>query len=114
MALMTNRRIRHDPVVENDGRLYGIVSIGGVVKHRLDEIRGEAEAMWEYISGSRWSRSRCNSFFRAVGTAAGEMAMTTGKSFDYQQALDDPCRICGQPGNVLTHADLDARQKREI
>jgi hypothetical protein len=42
------------------------------------------------------------------------MAMTTGKSFDYQQALDDPCRIFGQPGNVLTHPDLDARQKREI
>jgi CBS domain-containing protein len=53
MALMTNRRIRHVPVVEHDGRLGGIVSIGDVVKHRLDEIRGEAEAMREYISGSR-------------------------------------------------------------
>ena len=53
MALMTNRRIRHVPVVEHDGRLCGIVSIGDVVKHRLDEIRGEAEAMWEYISGVR-------------------------------------------------------------
>jgi hypothetical protein len=42
------------------------------------------------------------------------MAMTTGKSFDYRQALDDPCRIFGQPGNVLTHPDLDARQKQEI
>jgi CBS domain-containing protein len=53
MALMTNRRIRHVPVVEHDGRLCGIVSIGDVVKHRLDEIRGEAEAMREYISGAR-------------------------------------------------------------
>ena len=53
MALMTNRRIRHVPVVEHDGRLGGIVSIGDVVKHRLDEIRGEAEAMREYISGAR-------------------------------------------------------------
>ena len=40
--------------------------------------------------------------------------MTTGKSFDYQQALGDPCRIFGEPGNVLSHPDLDATQKREI
>jgi CBS domain-containing protein len=51
MALMTERRIRHIPVVQEDGRLYGIVSIGDVVKHRLDEIQSEAEAMREYISG---------------------------------------------------------------
>ena len=43
MALMTNRRIRHVPVVEHDGRLCGIISIGDVVKHRLDEIQREAE-----------------------------------------------------------------------
>jgi CBS domain-containing protein len=53
MALMTNRRIRHVPVVEHDGRLCGIVSIGDVVKHRLDEIQREAGSMREYISGSR-------------------------------------------------------------
>jgi CBS domain-containing protein len=53
MALRTKRRIRHVPVVEHDGRLCGIVSIGDVVKHRLDEIQGEAEAMREYSSGSR-------------------------------------------------------------
>ena len=52
MALMTNRRVRHIPVVETDGRLCGIVSIGDVVKHQLDEIQREAEAMREYISGS--------------------------------------------------------------
>ena len=53
MALMTNRRIRHVPVVEHDGRLCGIISIGDVVKHRLDEIQREANAIREYISGSR-------------------------------------------------------------
>lgn len=52
MATMTNRRIRHVPVVDGDGRLCGIVSIGDVVKHRLDEIGREAEAMREYISGA--------------------------------------------------------------
>ena len=48
-----NRRIRHGPVVEHDGGLCGIVSIGDVVNHRLDDIQREAESMREYISGSR-------------------------------------------------------------
>ena len=49
LALMTERRFRHVPVVEN-GVLTGIVSIGDVVKSRLDGIAGEAEAMRDYIS----------------------------------------------------------------
>lgn len=49
LALMTERRFRHLPVVE-DGALVGIVSIGDVVKSRLDGIAGEAEAMRDYIS----------------------------------------------------------------
>ena len=53
MALMTQRRVRHIPVVDDGGRLCGIVSIGDVVKHRLDEIQREADAMREYIGGSR-------------------------------------------------------------
>ena len=52
MALMTDRRIRHVPVVEEDGRLCGIVSIGDVVKHRLDEIQSEADALREYITNA--------------------------------------------------------------
>lgn len=51
MRLMTDRRIRHVPVVDGDGLLAGIISIGDVVKHRLDEVQREAEAMREYISG---------------------------------------------------------------
>jgi CBS domain-containing protein len=51
MALMTQRRIRHVPVVE-DGRLCGMVSIGDVVKHRLDEIEGEAAALREYVTSA--------------------------------------------------------------
>ncbi len=49
LALMTERRFRHLPVVEN-GVLAGIISIGDVVKSRLDGIAGEAEAMRDYIS----------------------------------------------------------------
>ena len=38
MALMTDRRIRHVPVLEKDGRLCGMISIGDVVKQRLREM----------------------------------------------------------------------------
>lgn len=48
LALMTRRRIRHLPVVES-GEMCGFISIGDLVKARLDEIEHEAEAMREYI-----------------------------------------------------------------
>ena len=48
LELMTRRRIRHLPVVE-DGRLIAFVSIGELVKYRLELIEHEAEAMREYI-----------------------------------------------------------------
>ena len=51
MALITDRRIRHVPVVEG-GRLCGMVSIGDVVKQRLDEIEGEAAALREYVTSA--------------------------------------------------------------
>jgi len=51
MAEMTNRRIRHLPVVRNK-RLVGIVSIGDVVKSRLDEIEYEAHSMRSFIAGA--------------------------------------------------------------
>lgn len=50
LALMTKRRIRHLPVVTN-GELVGIVSIGDLVKHRIERIEAEAEAMRSYIQG---------------------------------------------------------------
>lgn len=51
LALMTARRIRHLPVL--DGRkLVGIVSIGDLVKHRMDRIEQEAEAMRSYIQSA--------------------------------------------------------------
>jgi CBS domain-containing protein len=48
LALITQRRVRHLPVVSG-GRLVGIVSIGDLVKHRLERIEEEAAAMREYI-----------------------------------------------------------------
>jgi CBS domain-containing protein len=50
MRVMTERRIRHVPVVE-DGVLVGIVSIGDVVKRRLGELEDERTALSQYISG---------------------------------------------------------------
>jgi CBS domain-containing protein len=51
LALMTRQRIRHLPVVEGE-QLIGIVSIGDLVKHRMDRIEAEAEAMRSYIQGA--------------------------------------------------------------
>ena len=48
LAMMTQRRIRHLPVVSG-GELVGIVSIGDLVKHRMEQIEEEAEAMRTYI-----------------------------------------------------------------
>ncbi|QKR98798.1 CBS domain-containing protein [Sphingomonas sp. CL5.1] len=48
LSLMTRRRIRHLPVVE-DGRVIGIVSIGDLVKYRIEKIEADAAAMREYI-----------------------------------------------------------------
>ena len=51
MELMTDRRIRHLPVVDERGQLCGIVSIGDVVKARLAELELENRALADYISG---------------------------------------------------------------
>lgn len=48
LALMTRRRIRHLPVIENEN-MIGFISIGDLVKSRLEEVQHEAEAMREYI-----------------------------------------------------------------
>jgi CBS domain-containing protein len=48
MATMTARRIRHLPVVE-EGQLLGIISIGDVVKSRLDEAAHEVDSLREYV-----------------------------------------------------------------
>jgi CBS domain-containing protein len=51
LALMTQRRIRHLPIVDG-GQLKGIVSIGDLVKHRMESIEAEAEAMRAYIQSA--------------------------------------------------------------
>ena len=51
MALMTDNRIRHLPVVDH-GKLVGMISIGDVVKFRIEAIEREAADMKAYIAGS--------------------------------------------------------------
>jgi CBS domain-containing protein len=48
MEIMTNRRIRHVPVVE-DGKLVGIVSIGDVVKHKMSQLEFERDQLDSYV-----------------------------------------------------------------
>ena len=48
LALITQKRVRHLPVV-SAGQLVGIVSIGDLVKHRIERIEFEAQAMRDYI-----------------------------------------------------------------
>lgn len=48
LSLMTRRRFRHLPVIDG-GRMVALVSIGDLVKYRIDAIESEAEAMRSYI-----------------------------------------------------------------
>jgi CBS domain-containing protein len=51
MQTMTEGRFRHLPVLR-DGKIAGIVSIGDVVKHRLDELEAETHQLQDYIAGT--------------------------------------------------------------
>jgi len=51
LSLMTRRRIRHLPVIEG-GMVIGMVSIGDLVKYRIDRIEADAEAMRSYIQSA--------------------------------------------------------------
>ncbi|HBJ72966.1 MAG TPA: hypothetical protein DDY88_04490 [Actinobacteria bacterium] len=50
MEVMTNQRVRHLPIVDESLALVGLVSIGDLVKHRLDQLEGERTALMEYIT----------------------------------------------------------------
>lgn len=52
LSMMTQRRIRHLPVVDRSGALVGLVSIGDLVKFRMDKIEAEAAAMRNYIQSA--------------------------------------------------------------
>lgn len=52
MVLMTQKRIRHVPIVDEQGQLISIVSIGDVVKNHISEIDSERTALIDYVKSS--------------------------------------------------------------
>jgi CBS domain-containing protein len=50
MTMMTERRIRHVPVVDESGKLISIISIGDVVKAHISEIDSERQALQDYVT----------------------------------------------------------------
>ncbi|NKE45871.1 CBS domain-containing protein [Roseomonas frigidaquae] len=52
LALMTDRRVRHLPVIDEDGSLAGMVSIGDLVKARIEEAVHEAEELRHYVESA--------------------------------------------------------------
>lgn len=52
MSVMTNRRVRHLPVMDG-GKLRGIITIGDIVKSRLEEATMEAESLRDYVMAGR-------------------------------------------------------------
>jgi CBS domain-containing protein len=52
MSMMTAQRIRHVPVVDENGDLLSIVSIGDVIKHHVNEISLENQALKEYVASA--------------------------------------------------------------
>ena len=64
MACMSERRVRHLPVVEND-QVLGLISIGDVIKARISELEGQSETLLDYIEARRW-----HELYKEVGPAA--------------------------------------------
>lgn len=52
MTRMTRHRLRHLIVIE-EGRLAGVLSVGDLLKHRLDELEVEAAVLRDYVAGQR-------------------------------------------------------------
>ncbi len=51
MITMTEHRVRHVPVVDEDDRVVGVLSIGDAVKHRMDQLEFERDQLNSYVSG---------------------------------------------------------------
>lgn len=54
MSMMSKRRIRHLPVLDNKQSLIGVISIGDIINFRMAELEQESAAMHQYIEGRKW------------------------------------------------------------
>jgi CBS domain-containing protein len=50
MAIMTEHRVRHVPVIDED-RIVGVLSIGDAVKHRMEQLEFERDQLSNYVAG---------------------------------------------------------------
>jgi CBS domain-containing protein len=51
MSTMTEHRVRHVPIIDDDGRLVGVLSIGDAVKQRMEQLEFERDQLNSYVSG---------------------------------------------------------------
>ena len=54
MSMMSKRRIRHLPVLDDQEHLLGVISIGDIINFRMAELEQESAAMHQYIEGRKW------------------------------------------------------------
>ena len=54
MSVMSSKRIRHLPVIDNNEHLIGVISIGDIINARMKELEQESDAMHQYIEGRKW------------------------------------------------------------
>ena len=54
MSIMSKKRIRHLPVVDDNEQLIGVISIGDIINARMTELEQETDAMHQYIEGRKW------------------------------------------------------------
>ena len=66
MSCMTDRRIRHLPVMDNDS-IVGIISIGDVVKKRIAKLESESATLKEFVAARQWRE-----LYKKIGPAASE------------------------------------------
>ncbi|HIF52065.1 MAG TPA: CBS domain-containing protein [Thiotrichaceae bacterium] len=54
MSIMSAKRIRHLPVIDDNNHLVGVISIGDIINARMIELEQESDAMHQYIEGRKW------------------------------------------------------------
>lgn len=54
MSIMSAKRIRHLPVIDDNDHLVGVISIGDIINARMTELEQETDAMHQYIEGRKW------------------------------------------------------------
>lgn len=54
MSIMSSKRFRHLPIVDDNEHLIGVISIGDIINFRMKELEQESDAMHQYIEGRKW------------------------------------------------------------